>query len=78
MLDDGSDELFGGFWPFMRRFLLAFLPVWVFLLGYAAGINIILAAIFAGRSVSVVAIFEKLKLKQTSDTENDDHNVIKE
>ena len=45
MLDDGSDELFAGFWPFMRRFLLAFLPLWVFLLGYAAGLNVIIAAI---------------------------------
>jgi len=64
MIDDGSEELFGGFWPFMRRFLVTFLPIWVFLLGYAAGLNIIIASILAGASISVVAIFEKLKLQQ--------------
>tara|TARA_B100001115_G_scaffold154059_1_gene124806 strand:- start:68 stop:304 length:237 start_codon:yes stop_codon:yes gene_type:complete len=78
MLDDGSDELFAGFWPFMRRFLLAFLPVWVFLLGYAAGLNLIIAAIIAGMSVSSVAVFEKIKLKQRLEKQNDDNNVIKE
>ena len=64
MIDDGSEELFGGFWPFIRRFLITFLPIWVFLIGYAAGLNIIIAAILAGASISLVAIFEKLKLKQ--------------
>lgn len=67
MLDDGSEDLFGGFWPFMKRFLFTFLPIWVFLIGYTAGLNIIVAAILAGASISVVAIFEKLKLKRESE-----------
>jgi len=52
--------------------------VWVFLIGYAAGLNIIIAAIIAGLSVSSVAVFEKIKLKQRLEKENADNNVIKE
>ena len=67
MLDDGSAELFEGFWPFMKRFLLIFLPLWVFLIGYSVGLPNIASAIIAGLSVSVVAIFEKYKLKQENE-----------
>ena len=77
MLDDGSAELFGGFWPFMRRFLFMFLPLWVFLIGYTAGLHVILASILAGASISVVAIFEKYKLKQGSEENSDGNNLIK-
>tara|TARA_B100001564_G_C20294310_1_gene514030 strand:+ start:292 stop:525 length:234 start_codon:yes stop_codon:yes gene_type:complete len=77
MLDDGSAELFGGFWPFMRRFLFMFLPLWVFLIGYTAGLHVILASILAGVSISVVAIFEKYKLKQESEEGLDGNNLIK-
>ena len=77
MLDDGSAELFGGFWPFMRRFLFMFLPLWVFLIGYTAGLHVILASILAGASISVVAIFEKYKLKQESEEGLDGNNLIK-
>ena len=74
---DPSDELFSGYWPIMRRFLFAFLPLWVFLIGYAAGINIIIAAIIAGASVSLVAIYEKKKIEQEISTSNDGNKVIK-
>ena len=77
MLDDGSAELFEGFWPFMKRFLFMFLPLWVFLIGYTAGLHVILAAILAGASISVVAIFEKYKLKQGSEDNSDGTNLIK-
>ena len=77
MLDDGSAELFGGFWPFMRRFLFMFLPLWVFLIGYTAGLHVIFASILAGASISVVAIFEKYKLKQGSEENSDGNNLIK-
>ena len=77
MLDDGAADLFGGFWPFMRRFLFMFLPLWVFLIGYTAGLHVILAAILAGASISVVAIFEKYKLKQGSEENSDGNNLIK-
>tara|TARA_B100000767_G_scaffold271705_2_gene297863 strand:+ start:251 stop:472 length:222 start_codon:yes stop_codon:yes gene_type:complete len=69
MLDDGSAELFSGFWPFMKRFLLLFLPLWVFLITWAAGLNIIIASILAGLSVSTVPIYEKYRLKQESQIE---------
>ena len=63
-MENGSDELFNGFWPFMKRFLLLFLPLWVFLIGWSAGLNIIITAILAGSSVSIVAIYEKIKIRQ--------------
>tara|TARA_B110000444_G_scaffold171897_1_gene160679 strand:+ start:7309 stop:7542 length:234 start_codon:yes stop_codon:yes gene_type:complete len=77
MLDDGAADLFGGFWPFMRRFLFMFLPLWVFLIGYTAGLHVIFASILAGASISVVAIFEKYKLKQGSEEYSDGNNLIK-
>jgi len=77
MIEDGSEELFNGFWPFMRRFIIVFLPLWIFLIGYAAGMNIIIAAILAGASVSIVAIFENYKLKQENEKKIDGNNVIK-
>ena len=63
-MEDGSEELFNGFWPFMKRFLLLFLPLCVFLIGWSAGLNIIVTAILAGSSVSIVAIYEKIKISQ--------------
>ncbi len=65
--DDGSAELFGGFWPFIKRFVLFFLPLWVFLIGMSAGIHIIISAIIAGLSVSLVAIFEKKKMLENTE-----------
>jgi len=76
-MEGGSEELFNGFWPFMKRFLLLFLPLWVFLIGYSAGLNIIIAAILAGLSVSSVAIFENLKLRRENDFADDANNLIK-
>ena len=77
MIDDGSENLFEGFWPFMKRFLTLFLPLWVFLIGYSAGLHILISAILAGLSVSTVAIFEKYQLKQENDSTNDGNKVIK-
>lgn len=76
-MEGGSEELFNGFWPFMKRFLLLFLPLWVFLIGYSAGLHIIIAAILAGLSVSSVAIFENLKLRRENDFADDANNLIK-
>jgi hypothetical protein len=73
MIDDGSEDLFGGFWPFMQRFLLLFLPLWVYLLCWSAGLNVLVSAILAGFSVSAVAIFEKIRIKseyQMGDVDN--------
>jgi hypothetical protein len=77
VVTDPSDELFSGFWPIMRRFLFAFLPLWVFLIGYAAGINVIIAAIIAGASVSLIAIYEKKKIQEEVSKNNDGNKVIK-
>jgi len=62
MIEDGSEELFNGFWPFMKRFLIMFLPLWVFLICYSAGLHLILSSILAGASISLVAIFEKHRI----------------
>ena len=61
----------------MRRFLFAFLPLWVFLIGYAAGLNVIIAAVIAGASVSLVAIYEKKKIQEELSKTGDGNKVIK-
>jgi hypothetical protein len=76
-MENGSEELFYGFWSLMKRFLLLLLPLWVFLIGYSAGLNIIIASILAGVSVSIVAIFENLKLKRDNEFIENGNNVIK-
>ena len=77
MVGNASDELFSGFWPIMRRFLFAFLPLWVFLIAYSANINVIISAILAGASVSLVAIYEKKKVLSENAKQNDGNKVIK-
>ncbi|MAX45235.1 MAG: hypothetical protein CMB24_00365 [Euryarchaeota archaeon] len=64
MLDDGSVDLFGGIWPFIRRFLIVFLPLWLFLILHNLGVNVIISAIISGASASTVVVFEKFKLRQ--------------
>ena len=77
MVGNASDELFSGFWPIMRRFLFAFLPLWVFLIAYSANINVIISAILAGASVSLVAIYEKKKILSENANQSDGNKVIK-
>jgi len=77
VVTDPSDELFSGFWPIIRRFLFAFLPLWVFLICYAANMNVIVSAILAGSSVSLVAIYEKRKLIARNDESSNGNKVIK-
>ena len=77
MVGNASDELFSGFWPVMRRFLFAFLPLWVFLIAYSANINVIISAILAGASVSLVAIYEKKKILSENANQIDGNKVIK-
>ena len=77
VVTDPTDELFSGVWPIMRRFLFAFLPLWVFLIGYAAGVNVIIAAVIAGASVSLVAIYEKKKIQEELSKTGDGNKVIK-
>ena len=77
MVGNASDELFSGFWPIMRRFLFAFLPLWIFLIAYSADINVIISAILAGASVSLVAIYEKKKILSENDKQSDGNKVIK-
>lgn len=64
MMEDPSDELLEGFWPFLKRALLLLVPLWVFLLLWTAGVPTIAAAILAGFSVASVIAYEKYKLKQ--------------
>ena len=77
MFDDGSEELFGGFWPFIKRVLLLFLPVWTFLIFWSLDINIIVSAIAAGLSLPLIQIFEKMKLKRQIESDYPSDNVIK-
>ena len=65
-IDDGSEELLIGFWPIIKRIVLLFLPIWIILIGVSAGLNMFITAVLAGFSVSVVIIFEKIKIRSRS------------
>ncbi|MBO63456.1 MAG: hypothetical protein CMA94_01600 [Euryarchaeota archaeon] len=69
-LDEGSEELFGGFWPFIRRTLMLFLPLWVWLLMWAADMPNILSALVAGLSLSIIVAIERYKLRQIAGKDN--------
>lgn len=77
MFDDGSDELLGGLWPFMKRALLLLLPLWVYLICWSAGFNLFISAITAGLSIPLIQIFEKLKLRRQFESNSAGENVIK-
>lgn len=77
MLDDGHEDLFGGIWPFMKRVLFVFLPIWVGMIVWYAGVDYIdpdfllfLAAISAGLTFPLVQLFEKMKLKHKSESDS--------
>ena len=69
-LDEGSEELFGGFWPFIRRTLMLFLPLWVWLLMWAADMPNIVSALFSGLSLSIIVAIERYKLRQMAGKDN--------
>ncbi|MEL0100144.1 MAG: hypothetical protein ACPHA0_00165 [Candidatus Poseidoniaceae archaeon] len=75
--DDGSAEMLNGFWPFLKRSLFVFLPLWVFLIFMSAGFHIVISAIVGGMSVSLVSIFEKKKMAKESDMITNGNNIIK-
>jgi hypothetical protein len=77
MFDDGSDELFEGIWPFMKRALLLLLPLWVYLICWSAGLNLFISAISAGLSIPLIQVYEKLKLKRHLESNSAGDNVIK-
>ena len=62
-IDDGTEELFIGFWPIIKRVILLFLPLWIILIGVSAGANMFITSILAGISVSAVVVFEKMKIR---------------
>jgi len=64
--DDLSGHIHAGFWPFMKRALTLFLPLWVFLLCYSLGLNNIISAAAAGGSLSLIVYYEQKKLKEVN------------
>jgi hypothetical protein len=77
MFDDGSDELFEGIWPFMKRALLLLLPLWVYLICWSAELNLFISAIAAGLSIPLIQVYEKLKLKRHLESNSAGENIIK-
>jgi len=51
--------------------------LWVLLIGYSAGLNVIIAAVIGGASVSLVAIYEKKKIEEELSKNEDGNKVIK-
>ena len=77
MLDDGHADLFGGVWPFVKRALFVFLPLWVAMIVWYGGVDYInhdillfLAAISAGLTFPVIQLFEKFNLWWKSKSES--------
>ena len=84
MLDDGHEDLFEGVWPFIKRALLVFLPIWVGLIVWTGGRGYIddtallfLSTISAGLSLPLIQIFEKYSIYRNTKTESESDNVIK-
>ncbi len=84
MLDDGHEDLFDGIWPFMKRALFLFLPIWVGLIVWYGGkgyveynILLFMTTISAGLSIPLVQVFEKMKLNGLSKSESNEDDVIK-
>ena len=69
MMEDPSDEMFGGLWPLLKRVIMLLLPIWVFLLFFAAKAPIWVSSIMAGLSLAPVIIYEKLALKKRFEDE---------
>ncbi len=77
MIDDGHEDLFGGVWPFVKRALFLFLPFWVCLIVWYAGVDYIdrnillfITTISAGLTLPAIQLFEKVNLKRKSETES--------
>ena len=84
MLDDGHEDLFEGVWPFIKRALYVFLPVWVGLIVWTGGQDYIdntpllfMSTISAGLSLPLIQLFEKYKMYRNTLSESDSDNVIK-
>tara|TARA_Y100000588_G_scaffold260691_1_gene275268 strand:+ start:246 stop:482 length:237 start_codon:yes stop_codon:yes gene_type:complete len=78
MLDDGHEDLLGGIWPFMKRVLFVFLPLWVAMIVWYLGVDYInhnillfLTTIAAGLTFPAIQLFEKIKLMKKSKSESD-------
>lgn len=69
-IDEGSEELFGGLWPFIKRTMMLFLPLWVWLLLWATGLPNIISALFSGLSLSIIVAIERYKLRQIAGKDN--------
>lgn len=84
MLDDGHEDLFEGVWPFIKRTLYVFLPVWVGLIVWTGGHGYIdntpllfMSTISAGLSLPLIQLFEKYSIYRNTISESDSDNVIK-
>ena len=78
MLDDGHEDLFGGVWPFMKRALFVFLPLWVAMIVWYGGADYIdrtillfMTTISAGLTFPVIQLFEKLNIKRKIKSKSD-------
>ena len=84
MLDDGHEDLFGGVWPFIKRALFLFLPIWVGLIVWTGGQGYIdntpllfMSTIAAGLSLPLIQLIDKFSMYRNTKSESDSDNVIK-
>jgi len=75
MMDDPANDLFGGYYPFLRRMVIPFVLIIIFIFLYdLSSSNTLISAIFTGFSLGPVLILERLliiyliKLNQNENT----------
>ena len=63
MMVDPANDLFGGYYPFLRRMVIPFVLIMIFIFSYdLSNGSALLSAIFTGFSLGPVLILERLMI----------------
>jgi len=63
MMVDPANDLFGGYYPFLRRMVIPFLLIMIFIFSYdLSNGSALLSAIFTGFSLGPVLVLERLMI----------------
>ena len=63
MMDDPANDLFGGYYPFLRRMVIPFVLIMIFIFVYdLSGGSALISAIFTGLLLGPVLLLERLMI----------------
>ena len=63
MMVDPANDLFGGYYPFLRRMVIPFVLIMIFIFSYdLSNGSVLLSAIFTGFSLGPVLVLERLMI----------------